>query len=232
MSLLSARSWGAWLWVVALAAAASAQSLPPLTLDAYPPVSRGSIERALTDARAHPQDAGAAGRLGMLLQAWEQWEAAAATYAHARQLERRFEWFYLGGVVEARLGHQQDAAALFKEAVALSPASVPARLKLADALLESGALDEAERVFAALAAEPAAEPHARYGLGRVHIARGNANAAAAEFDRAVRLYPEFGAAWYSRGLALRDLGRLDDARASLARRASSARGGPACRIPC
>ena len=90
-------------------------------------------------------------------------------------------------------------------------------MKLADALLESGALDEAEQAFDALAGEPPAEPHARYGLGRVHIARGQHQEAVAAFDAAVRLYPEFGAAWYSRGLALRNLGRLDEARASLAR---------------
>jgi tetratricopeptide (TPR) repeat protein len=211
------RSSGALICAVAFAAAASAQSLPQLTLDAYPPVSREPIGRALAEARAHPQDAGAAGRLGMLLQAWEQWETAAAVYARARQLERRFDWFYLGGIVEDRLAHHADAAALFKEAVALSPNSVPARLKLADALLDSDGIDAAERAFTALAAEPQAEPHARYGLGRAHLARGDAGGAVSEFDRAVRLYPEFGAAWYSRGLALRNLGRLEEARESLAR---------------
>ena len=68
-----------------------------------------------------------------------------------------------------------------------------------------------------MAGEPPAEPHARYGLGRVHIARGQHQEAVAAFDAAVRLYPEFGAAWYSRGLALRNLGQPDEARASLAR---------------
>jgi tetratricopeptide (TPR) repeat protein len=153
----------------------------------------------------------------MLLQAWEQWQAAAIVFARARQLERRFDWFYLDGIVRARLGHHDEAAALFREAVALSPSSLPARLKLADALLESGAIDDAERAFAALANEAVAEPHARYGLGRVHAARGEHERAIAQLDAAVRLYPEFGAAWYSLGLALRNLGRLDDARESLTR---------------
>jgi tetratricopeptide (TPR) repeat protein len=213
-----APSVGALICGIALCASlASAQPLPQLSLDAFPPISREPIARALADARARPQDASAAARLGMVLHAWEQWEGAAAVYARARALERRFDWLYLAGVVEARQAHHEEAAALLRDALALSPASLPARLKLADALLESGALDEAEKAFGALAREPAAEPHARYGLGRIHMDRRQHQDAVAAFDTALRLYPEFGAAWYSRGLALRNLGRLDDARASLAR---------------
>jgi tetratricopeptide (TPR) repeat protein len=199
------------------ASLASAQPLPQLTLDAFPPVSREPIARALAEARARPQDASATARLGMLLHAWEQWEAAASVYTRARELDRRFEWFYLAGVVRARLAHHAEAAALFRHALALSPADLPTRLKLADALLESGALDQAEQAYGAVAGEPQAEPHARYGLGRILIARNRHQDAVAAFDMALRLYPEFGAAWYSRGLALRNLGRVDEARASLAR---------------
>ena len=165
MSVVRARLLGALICGIAFGASlASAQPLPQfpqLTLDAFPPVSREPIARALAEARAHPQDAAAAARVGMLLHAWEQWEAAAAVYAHVRRLERRFEWLYLAGVVEERLAHHQEAAALFRDALTLSPAAIPARLKLADALLESGALEEAEQAFGALAGEPSAEPHAQ-----------------------------------------------------------------------
>ena len=211
---------GAVLLTLALGVtSALAQPLPDLTLDAYPPVSREPIARALAEARARPQDAAATGHLAMLLHAWEQWESAATVYARARQLDRRFEWCYLGGIVEARLAHHASAATLFEESVTLRPAYLPARLKLADAWLESGALDKAERAFAALVKEPEAEPHARYGVARVLSERGRHEQALAELDRAVSLYPEFAAAWYARGLALRNLGRLDEARESLGRAA-------------
>jgi Tfp pilus assembly protein PilF len=153
----------------------------------------------------------------MVLQAWEQWTAAADAYARARTLERRYEWNYLGGVVAARVAHHAEAAVLFREAVALSPSSTLARLKLADALLESGALDAAQREYASALADPLAGPHAHYGLGRILAVRGQHAAATAQFDEAVRLYPEFGAAWYARGLAQRNLARLDEARESLSR---------------
>ena len=84
----------------------------------------------------------------MVLQAWEQFETAAAVYASARALERRFEWYYLGGLVETRLAHHAAAATLLREAVALSP-DPPARLALADALFESGDVDASEPLYRA-----------------------------------------------------------------------------------
>jgi tetratricopeptide (TPR) repeat protein len=211
---------GAVLLTIALGvSSAVAQPVPDLTVDAYPPVSREPIARALADARARPRDAAATGHLAMLLHAWEQWESAATVYARARQLEHRFEWCYLGGIVETRLAHHAKAATLFEESVTLRPEYLPARLKLADAWLESGALDQAEGAFAALAGDPQAEAHARYGGARVLSARGRHQEALAELDRAVALYPEFGTAWYARGLVLRNLGRLDEARESLGRAA-------------
>jgi tetratricopeptide (TPR) repeat protein len=210
-------SCGAVFTLGLLCGPASGQSVPDLRSDAYPPVSREPIGRAWVDVRQHPDDPARLGRLAMVLQAWEQWGAAADAYARARTLERRFDWNYLGGVVAARMARHAEAAALFREAVALSPASTAARLKLADALLESGALDDAQREYTTALADPLAAPHAHYGLGRILAVRGQHAAARTQFDEAVQLYPEFGAAWYARGLAQRNLERLDEARESMSR---------------
>ena len=150
-------------------------------------MSREPIGRALADARAHPSDATRVGQLGKVLQAWDQFETAAAVYARARALERRYEWYYLEGVTQTRLARHAVAATLLRDAVALSP-TLPAKLALADALFESGAVDESEPLYRALATEPPAEPHARYGLGRVLAARGEQEAALREFDAAISLY--------------------------------------------
>jgi tetratricopeptide (TPR) repeat protein len=217
MRLSWVRSWGGVFTLLMLCGSTSGQSLPDVRLDTLPEVSREPITRALADVRAHPDDPARLGRLGMVLQAWQQWNAATSAYARARTLERRFEWYYLGGVVAARMARHGEAAALLREAVTLSPASTPARLQLADALFGSAALDEAEREYTSALADPLARPHAHYGLGRILAARGQHAAAAAQFDEAVRLYPEFGAAWYARGLAQRNLERVDEARESLSR---------------
>ncbi len=196
---------------------ALAQSLPSLRIESFPPVSREPIGRALDAVRAAPEDAGRTGALAMTLQAWSQWDSAAAVYARARALERRFDWYYLGGVVEIRRARYAEAVPLLSEATTLDATSVPAVLALADALFESGRIDEAGRRYASVSDQPAARPHSAYGLGRVFAARGKYDAALAQFDVAVKAFPEFGAAWYARGLALRNLGRVDEARDALAR---------------
>lgn len=197
-------------------ASAQRHALPAIVISNYPAVSRGSIARALDAVKSRPNDADAVGRLAMTLHAWEQFETAAAVYARARALAPRFEWFYLGGLIEARLAHHRQAAQLLKEALARSPDVLPARLAFADALFEAGDSAPARTVYAALATG-ATEPHARYGLGRCAAASGDDAGALEELNAAVRLFPEFGAAWYARGMALRRLGRTDEARDSLAK---------------
>jgi tetratricopeptide (TPR) repeat protein len=214
---LTGRLGGAGLLVLGLIAPAVGQTISDLRIDSFPPVSREPIARALAAARAAPADAARIGALGMTLEAWNQFDGASAAYARARALDHRFDWFYLGGVVETRRARYADAVPLLSEATRLDPSSLPAVLALADALLESGKIDEAERQYSAVSDRPAARPHACYGLGRVLAARGKYEAALAQFDIAVDAFPEFGSAWYAKGLALRNLGRLDEARQALAR---------------
>jgi tetratricopeptide (TPR) repeat protein len=200
--------------LVAASAVLDAQQLPDIDIAHFPEVSRQAIGPALADARAHPSDAAKVGRLAMLLHAREQFDTAAAVYARARTLERRFDWFYLGGLVETRRAHHAQAAQLLREAVRLRPDSVPGHLALADALFESGDLDGASQQYAPLGTGTGA-PHAHYGLGRCLAAQGDNMAALRELDAAVAAFPEFGAAWYTRGMVLRNLGRTDEARTSL-----------------
>jgi tetratricopeptide (TPR) repeat protein len=207
-----------------------AQSLPHLALDSFPEISRQPINRAYEDAVAHPEDASSVGRLGMVLQAWEQFGAASAVYASARRLEQRFDWYYLGGLVETRLAHHEAAARLLADAVKLSPDSVPARLALADALLDAGDADRAAREYATLTTGASA-PHAHYGLGRVLEARGDHAGALAHLQTAVALFPEFGAAWYTMGMAQRDTGRAAEAAQSLARAQQYGAARPALEDP-
>src|SRR5690349_23457856 len=167
-------------------ASSSAQDLPAIPLDTYPEVSRGPIGRALDDAQGHPGEAARIGKLGMVLQAWEQYDTAADVYARARALQKRFEWFYLSGVVEARAGRQDSAVRLLSEAVALAPDNLPARLALGDARFEAGDVDGAAKDYAALTSGASA-PHAHYGLGRCLAAKGDGAGALREFDDAVRL---------------------------------------------
>ena len=198
--------------------------LPPLlhlSLDTYPPAAREPVSRADHDAAARSTDPAAVGALARVLQAWEQWDAAHAAYARARALApQTFEWHYLDGIVLERLARHADAAAALRQALKASPGYLPARVKLAETLLEAGGpgdLAESGRLFDALAREPAAEPAAELGLGRIAAAEGRHDTAVAHLERAIALFPEWGAAHYALGLSYRALGRRDEAQRALDR---------------
>ena len=205
-------------------------AVPEIPLEQFPETPRRVIGQAVGEARAHPGDPARMGRLAMLLHAWEQFETAAAVYASARGLEPRFEWFYLGGLVEYRLAHYEAATRLLGAAVKMAPGDLPAELAYGDALLAAGNADEALAVYRPLTSGPGA-PHARYGVGRALAARGDAAGALRELDQALGLYPEFGeGAWTRGGWRCVIWAEWKRRRRRLPRHGSSAHAGPASRI--
>jgi tetratricopeptide (TPR) repeat protein len=199
---------------VALSASAG-QSVPPLpqlSLETYPPAARAAVAEAHGAAVRDGRNSRAAGALGRVLQAWEQWDDAHAAYRRAQALDpRAFEWHYLDAVVLQRLARHGEAAERLRAALAVDPAYLPARVKLAEALLEAGELAESRRLFEALAAQSAAAPAAQVGLGRIAAAERRHAEAIARFERAVSLFPELGAAYYGLSRSYRAAGRAADA---------------------
>lgn len=210
----------------ALAVLSLAQpALPPLPLETYPVSARDAIGRAHREATTRSKDPEAVGALARLLHAWEQWEAAHAAYSRAQALApRSFDWHYLDGVVLQRIARQEEAATQLEAALAIIPDYLPARVKLAEALFETGKLDESRALYSQLLDEPLAQPAAHFGLGRIAAARGEHDSAISHLQRSVELFPEWGAAYYSLALSLRALGRRDEAQRALE---AHARHGPA-----
>jgi tetratricopeptide (TPR) repeat protein len=168
------------------------------------------------DAATRPSDVAAVAALARTLHAWEQWSAAHETYARAQALApEAFEWQYLDAIVLERLAQHAEAASHLEIAVQLSPSYLPARVKLAEAVLESGNLERCAQLFEALRSERTAEPAAEFGLGRAAAAQGRHEVAVTHLQRAVTLFPEWGAAHYALALSYRSLGRRDDARREL-----------------
>ena len=197
--------------------APAAPALPVITLDSFPAAAREAIAAAYREAAAHPDDADAAGRLGMVLHAWEQWQSAAMAYDRAQTLAPgNAEWPYLAAVVALRAGRVADGVMLLDRTVSTSTsASLSMRMKLAEALVNSGDLTRAAEAYAQLVKEPAAQPEAEYGLGRIAALKGDWKGAIAHQQRACALFPEFGPAHYALGLAYRNVERLDDAQREL-----------------
>ncbi len=181
--------------VVFLLAQTALPPLPHLSLDTYPAAAREAISRAHRDATMQSTKAETVGALGRVLHAWEQWDGAHQAYARAHVLApREFAWAYLDAVVLQRLARHAESAALLRQALTASLDYLPARVKLAESLLEANDLDESQRLFEALVREPAAEPAAEFGLGRIAAAMGLHDAAVTHLERAVGLFPEWGAA--------------------------------------
>ncbi|HJU44985.1 MAG TPA: tetratricopeptide repeat protein [Vicinamibacterales bacterium] len=203
--------------LIVVVAQPGSPAIPVLAFDSFPQAARQVIEPAARAAAAKPTDAAALGALGRALHAWEQWISAHDAYARAAALApRAFEWRYLDALVLHRLARHADAATRLREALSLSPDFLPARIKLAESLFESGSLDESSKLFLALVDEPQSRPAVEVGLGRIAAARGEHEAALAHFGRAATLFPELGAAHYGLALSYRALGRLEEARSALA----------------
>jgi tetratricopeptide (TPR) repeat protein len=200
----------------AVALGQAAPPLPALPLNTYPPAMRDAISRAYKDAQSRPAEPAATGALATLLHAWEQWSAAHDTYARAAALAPgAFEWRYLDACVLERLARPVDAVARLREALEIRPDYLAGRVKLARTLLDTGHLDESGPLFIALLDEPKAEPEALFGLGRIAAAHGKHEEAIQKFQRAIALFPDWGAAHYSLALSLRAIGRREEAQRAL-----------------
>jgi tetratricopeptide (TPR) repeat protein len=202
-----------WLLSALLAVTQAPAALPRLALDSFPPSARAALAEVYRDAAARPDDADAVAALAKRLHAWEIWEPAHQTYSRVRRLApASFENHYLDAVVLQRLARPTEAVDSLIQALELSADYLPARVRQAEALLDAGKLAESQRLFAALVKQPAAEPAAEVGLGRIAAAQGRHEAAIAHLERAVALFPELGAAHYALALSYRSVGRHDDAR--------------------
>jgi tetratricopeptide (TPR) repeat protein len=214
-----------------LLAQPAAPALPRLALDAFPAAARSAIAAAYAAAQARPEDARAAGEVGRVLHAWEQWDAARGAYARAQALApAAFEWRYLDAVVLRRLARPDDAVTSLREALARAPDYLPAKLTLAETLLEAGNLEESRRLFEGLS-DPASAPAVQFGLGTIAAREGRQADAVGHLERAIALYPEFAAAHYAVARAYRALGRREDAEAALARHARYGAQWPAVADP-
>ena len=207
------------------AQADAAAPLPTNTdLERFEPSIRQHIASARDRALRDPT-ADSLGGLGMLLHAYERFEAAAGCYGRARQLApRAFEWAYYQGVALTMAGQGDSAAAALEQALELNPADASTRLRLADLWFEAGRADDSLRLYRELVRDRPASAAAHYGLARALAERADP-AALRHYERAAALAPGFGAAHYALALAYGKQGDQVRADASL-QRYRAARGAP------
>jgi tetratricopeptide (TPR) repeat protein len=155
--------------------------LPEVSTKSFLSAIRQELEQALADARARPGDAAAVGRLGMVLHAHDQLAAARQCYRRASILDpKSFAWLYYVGVVS-----QGSAAAAALRAALRFRDSLPAKLKLGEALLAAGDSAAAREVYRGLD-----HPAALFGYGR-------ATNDPAWYQKALAAFPHYGAAMFA-----------------------------------
>jgi tetratricopeptide (TPR) repeat protein len=191
--------------------------LPHLTIGNFRPQIRDQVQRAYDDVKARPKDAEANGRLGMLLQAFSQFESAELCYQRARILDpNRFQWAYYLGLTQSLDGKNGEASRNLRDATRLDPQYLPARLKLAEVLLAQGRLDDSQTICQSIAKENPQVAPVYYWLGRVDSAKGDVQAAVEQYRKACQLWPSYGTAHYALALACQSTGAKVEAQQHMA----------------
>ena len=234
---------GAAAVAIALSVCATEQGEPPAALpdlpsinaiqttDLLPPVRArvDALQSRLTD---RPSDPTSNGELGMLLHAHRMFETARTLYLRAHFLDpESFQWAYYLGVVDSARGRTDDAVAWFQTALALDPYYVPAQIRAAEGLLETGELGASERLYRRILDRSPVEPRARLGLGRIHAARGELPKAVQQYETACTLNPGYAEARYALAMALRELNLNEEAQQHLALYQQSPTGQPSIEDP-
>ncbi len=167
-----------------------------------------AVEQALSEAKANPRDSERTLRLCMILHAHEQYQAAGQCYARAYALDRkRFDTLYCWGNALASEGSYAAAAEHLKQALAIRADSIPAQLKLAEVLTDSGDTAASADLYRRILAQSPDEPRAHFGLGRAL----GADQGVQEFRKSLDLFPRYGAAQFALAASYRRKG--DETRA-------------------
>jgi tetratricopeptide (TPR) repeat protein len=198
-------------------AADALPAIPKLDLTTYRAQVRGPVEKAYQAAQAKPTDADANGNLGMLMHAFEQLESAQICYRRARAFDpQKFQWAYYLGLVQALNGKNQEAAANLRDAIRIDPGYVPARIKLAEVLLNLGRFDESREVSQSILKDNPQVAPAYYWVGRVNVAQGRSPQAIEAYKKACELWPAYGTAHYALALLYQKAGEQSDAERHMA----------------
>ncbi len=194
---------------VLLAQEPSLPELPKVDLTEFDSIIREQVREAYDAAHANPRDAGACGKVGMLLDIYKRRELAAAWYERAHQLDpKAFRWLYYLGSLQIVQGKRSEATATLRAALRLDSDYLPARLKLADNLLAAGELEQAGGIYDAIIREYPDAAEAHYGIGRIRAAQGDLTAAVESYSKACQFFPSYGAAHYGLAQTYRKLGDI------------------------
>ena len=135
-------------------------------------------------------------------QAAHDYAAAEKAYKQALRIEPSMPelWANLG-LMQQEAGDIASAVSSFQQANHLNPSLYVPNLFLGNDYVRTGKAPEAISFLTKAEKANRSDPQAPLALGRAYYAMGKFPAAAQEFERAVALDPNLGAAWFSLGIA-------------------------------
>jgi TolB-like protein/Tfp pilus assembly protein PilF len=143
-------------------------------------VTREAATKAL---ELDPKNGEAYAALGFVHMMAHEWPQAEATLASAREIDPTDSTVFMISAVLARgLGRDQEAVALFRQALEHDPLNLLARRYLARSLSFAGRLVEAEAEIRQVLDTNPAQPGGHYDLGRILMAKGQITEAGAAFE--------------------------------------------------
>ena len=166
-----------------------------------------------------PSSAGARVILGGIALKTGQYDAAAALFAEAVDLDSKQADGWQGlGITKATAGRVKDAITDFERAIRLTPGNPGMLNNLANCYRQVDQLDSAVRYYQkALSTDPAFLP-AAVSLGEILVQQRKFEEALALYDQVIaRIHegpaapPDLASLYHGRGLALKGLGRVDEA---------------------
>ncbi|MCP3964330.1 MAG: tetratricopeptide repeat protein [bacterium] len=218
------------LALVASVAAAESPELLPVpepSLVGMEAAVRAQLSEGLADLRSFRDQPGgdraelaeAFGGMGQIYLAYDLTAPAEACLRNAHALQPAdFRWPYLLGALHQNERRLDEAFAGFEAALELEPRDLAALVRTGNVLLARDEPEAARPYFERAVALGAPRAAALAGLAKVAAAAGEHETAVQHFEAALEEQPEASALHYPLAISLRELGRIDDARARLALR--------------
>ncbi|MEM7358235.1 MAG: tetratricopeptide repeat protein [Pseudomonadota bacterium] len=201
--------------------------VPEVDLSAYEP----QVARQLADAResldqlvgtpgANPVNLSQTyGTLGKLYQAYGLLPAAQACYSNAGAImPKQLVWPYLYAVVASDRGRRDEAISALKYVLVHKEDDLPSRIRLARILRENGDHEAAQEQLIAAGGEKPSMPVVLAELGELALAKGNSQEAVEHLSYALEQVPGANRLHYPLAIALRNLGKAEEARSHMAQR--------------
>ncbi len=184
----------------------------PVLGNALPTLAE-QVRSAYEAAKAEPTLVRPNAEYCLVLHAYKQLAMAENCYRRLQQLAPRdFRWAYLIAVAQEGIGQPEAAAISYQQAIEIEPWFFPAKLKLAQLLLQLGETERAGSLYSELLDAHFSAALVQNSVGRWYMSSGEPERAIELLEQAVDTEPYFGEAHYALAMAYRTHGDIQKAR--------------------